>query len=121
EAPKPKRGRAPKAPRKSSSKAKPAPKGRSKAAKSSAKATPADDEVEPVAADDTALEPESPPEPVGPPADHVVHIYEGRKFKRTIVRDFTSEDADKFAAEYNRTSASHNRWAVAGAKDEQPA
>jgi hypothetical protein len=50
----------------------------------------------------------------------VVHVYELRKFKRTIARDFTSDDADKFAIEYNRTSANHSRWAVSGNKDDQP-
>jgi hypothetical protein len=59
-------------------------------------------------------------EPVGPPADYLVHVYELRKFKRTIARPFTSDDADKFVQEYNRTSANHSRWAVAGQKDDQP-
>mgnify|MGYP001157991694 FL=1 len=59
-------------------------------------------------------------EPVGPPTDHVVHIYEFRVFKRTIGREFTSEEADLFTTEYNRTAGNHSRWAVAGNKEHQP-
>lgn len=62
-----------------------------------------------------------PEEPAGPPADHVVHVYEFGNFKRTINREFTSEDAAAFAAEYNRTSAAHARQAVAASRDEEPA
>lgn len=95
---------------------KPAPRARGKAPTEKAlPAPPADDEE--VAEEDV---PQPVAEPVGPPADHVVHVYEFRAFKRTIARDFTSDDADKFAAEYNRTSANHSRWAVSGNKSDQP-
>ncbi len=65
-------------------------------------------------------EPEKEPEPPGPPADHLVHVYEHGKFKRTISREFTDEDSVKFAEEYNRTSKPHGRWAIASEKDEAP-
>ncbi|MEX2308188.1 MAG: hypothetical protein WD738_11375 [Pirellulales bacterium] len=55
-----------------------------------------------------------------PQANYVVHIYEGRKFKRTIDRPFTPEDAEAFATEYNRTSKSYHRFAVTGKNDSQP-
>lgn len=122
--PKPKRGAraekpAARTPAPTKSRAKPAPKPRGKAAPTELPAP------EPVSEDDSAIEEpveaEIAPEPVGLPADHVIHIYELRKFKRTIPRDFTSDDADKFAVEYNRTSANHGRWAVSGPKDAQPA
>ena len=64
---------------------------------------------------------EEPEEPPGPPADHVVHVYEFGKFKRTINREFTGEDAAAFVVEYNRTSQAHGREAVAASRDEQPA
>lgn len=60
-------------------------------------------------------------EPQGPPTDHVVHIYEFREFKRTISREFTSEDADNFAKEFNRTSSNLGRWAVSAGKSVAPA
>lgn len=55
-----------------------------------------------------------------PQANYVVHIYEHRKFKRTIDRPFTPEDAEVFATEYNRTSKLYHRVAVAGKNDTQP-
>jgi hypothetical protein len=98
---------------------KPAPRGRGKSpAEKTTPAPPADEEE--VDEEEEVPQPEMAAEPVGPPADHVVHVYEFRKFKRTIARDFTSDDADKFAAEYNRTSATHSRWAVSGNKSDQP-
>jgi hypothetical protein len=120
---KPKRGsRTEKSPRETAPKgrSKPAPKPRSKApVEKPVPAPPADvDEQEDVA--EEAVEPEVAQEPAGPPLDHVVHVYEFRKYKRTIQRDFSSEEADKFAVEYNRTSANHSRWAVSGGKDDQP-
>jgi hypothetical protein len=109
---------------------KPAPRGRGKAApekpapapRPERAPAPRDERVvdEEPEVEEVAAESEAPPEPVGPPANHVVHIYEFRKFKRTLARDFTSDDADKFAVEYNRTAASHSRWAVSGNKDDQP-
>jgi hypothetical protein len=54
-----------------------------------------------------------------PQANYVVHIYEQRKFKRTIDRPFTPEDAEAFATEYNRTAKSYSRVAVPG-KNETP-
>ena len=68
-----------------------------------------------------AEEPEQPAEPEGPPADHVVHLYEHGKFTRTVQREFTEDDAEAFATEFNRTSASHGRHAVAASKDAAPA
>ena len=55
-----------------------------------------------------------------PPANYRVHIYEFRQFKRTIDRPFTPEDAEAFASEYNRTSKSYGRFAVAGKEDAKP-
>ena len=55
-----------------------------------------------------------------PQADYVVHIYEHQKLKRTIDRPFTAEDAEAFASEYNRTSKSYGRFAVAGKNDAKP-
>jgi hypothetical protein len=57
------------------------------------------------------------PEPV---ANYVVHIYEYRDFKRTIDRPFTPEDAEAFASEFNRTSKSYGRFAIAGKVDAKP-
>ena len=54
------------------------------------------------------------------PPTTVVHIYEYRQFKRTIDRPFTAEDAEAFASEYNRTSKSYGRFAVAGKEDVKP-
>lgn len=55
-----------------------------------------------------------------PKADYVVHVYEQRKFKRTIDRPFTPEDAEAFATEYNRTGKSYGRMAVTGKNDAKP-
>jgi hypothetical protein len=55
-----------------------------------------------------------------PTANYVVHVYEHRKFKRTIDRPFTPEDAEAFASEYNRTSKSYGRFALAGKNDAKP-
>jgi hypothetical protein len=55
-----------------------------------------------------------------PAANYVVHIYELKKFKRTIDRPFTPEDAEAFATEYNRTSKPYQRFAVAGKNDAKP-
>lgn len=55
-----------------------------------------------------------------PKADYVVHIYEHGRFKRTIDRPFTPEDAEAFASECNRTGKSYGRMAVAGKNDSKP-
>lgn len=55
-----------------------------------------------------------------PAANYVVHVYEYKKFKRTIDRPFTPEEAEAFATEYNRTSKSYGRLAVAGKNDAKP-
>ncbi len=55
-----------------------------------------------------------------PKPDYVVHVYEHQKFKRTIDRPFTPEDAEAFATEYNRTSKSYGRLAVTGKNDVKP-
>ena len=55
-----------------------------------------------------------------PAANFRVHIYEHRQFKRTIDRPFTAEDAEAFASEFNRTSKSYGRFALAGKEDAKP-
>jgi hypothetical protein len=55
-----------------------------------------------------------------PAANYVVHIYEHKRFKRTVDRAFTPEDAESFATEFNRTSKPYHRFAVAGKHDTQP-
>lgn len=54
------------------------------------------------------------------PANYRVHVYEYGEFKRTIDRPFTAEDAEAFASEYNRTSKSYSRFAIAGKEDVKP-
>jgi hypothetical protein len=68
-------------------------------------------------ADDEPVDEYGRPEPK---PDYVVHIYEYQKFKRTIDRPFTPEDAEAFATEYNRTSKSYGRLAVTGKNDAKP-
>lgn len=58
--------------------------------------------------------------PETPPANYVVHLYEHKKFTRTIDRPFTAEDAETFATEFNRTSKNYGRWAVSGKNDVKP-
>ncbi|MCH2114585.1 MAG: hypothetical protein MK171_06720 [Pirellulales bacterium] len=70
---------------------------------------------------EAAKKPEEDPGPPPPPTDHVVHIYEFGNFVRTIQREFTSEDAEAFATEFNRTSKSYSRAAVPAGKDEEAA
>jgi hypothetical protein len=55
-----------------------------------------------------------------PAANYVVHVYEDRKFKRTIERPFTPEDAEAFATEFNRTAKHYSRVAVTGKNDAKP-
>jgi hypothetical protein len=55
-----------------------------------------------------------------PAANYVVHIYENKKFKRTIERPFTPEEAEAFATEYNRTAKSYGRVATPGKNDAKP-
>ena len=55
-----------------------------------------------------------------PAANYVVHIYENKKFKRTIERPFTPEEAEAFATEYNRTAKPYGRYASAGKNDATP-
>jgi hypothetical protein len=55
-----------------------------------------------------------------PKPDYVVHVYEQKKFKRTIDRPFTPEDAESFATEYNRTAKPYGRVAVTGKSDVKP-
>ena len=54
------------------------------------------------------------------PADHVVHIYEYGKFMRTIEREFTAEDAEAFATDYNRTAKPFSRFALAAKAKARP-
>ena len=58
--------------------------------------------------------------PPPPPADHLVHVYEYGKFKRTIERPFGAEEAEAFASEYNRTAKSYGRFALAGKEKTRP-
>jgi hypothetical protein len=70
-----------------------------------------------------AAEAEEPVDEYGrtaPAANYVVHIYENKKFKRTIERPFTPEEAEAFATEYNRTAKSYGRVAAAGKNDATP-
>lgn len=55
-----------------------------------------------------------------PEPNYVVHIYEYQKFKRTLDRPFTPEDAETFATEYNRTGKRYSRFALAGKSDVKP-
>ena len=55
-----------------------------------------------------------------PAANYVVHIYEFKKFKRTIDRPFTPEDAEAFATEFNRTSKNYGRMAITSKNDATP-
>ncbi|HEX6963221.1 MAG TPA: hypothetical protein VF175_15245 [Lacipirellula sp.] len=61
------------------------------------------------------------PAPAGPPADHVVHIYEYGAYKRTVNRKFTDEEAVSFAEEFTRTGKAYGRYAIATPEDEEPA
>ena len=87
-----------------------------------------DSELEDEPADDGAAdrEPAEDEEPVDeygrtePAANYVVHVYEHKKFKRTIDRPFTPEDAESFASEFNRTSKTYGRFAVTGKNDAKP-
>jgi len=79
------------------------------------------------AEEDSGLdEPQADDEPVDeygrpePKPDYVVHVYEQKKFKRTIDRPFTPEDAEAFATEYNRTAKPYGRVAVTGKSDAKP-
>jgi hypothetical protein len=68
------------------------------------------------------IEPEAAPAvPVGPPADHLVHIYEYGTFTRTVARKFTDEEAVSFAEEFTRTGKAYGRYAIATPDDEEPA
>jgi hypothetical protein len=69
------------------------------------------------AGDDEPVDEYGRPEPA---ANYVVHVYEYKKFKRTIDRPFTPEDAEAFATEYNRTGKSYGRFAVSGKSDAKP-
>jgi hypothetical protein len=67
--------------------------------------------------DEEAVDEYGRPEPA---ANYVVHVYEHKKFKRTIDRPFTPEDAEAFATEFNRTGKSYGRVAVSGKNDAKP-
>lgn len=55
-----------------------------------------------------------------PTANYVIHVYEYSRFKRTIDRPFTPEDAEAFATEFNRTGKSYGRVAVPSKNDAKP-
>lgn len=71
-----------------------------------------DDQVDGAEAEEEAEE--------APPADHVVHVYEYGKFTRTIEREFTAEDAEAFASDYNRTAKPYSRFALAAKAKSRP-
>jgi len=73
------------------------------------------------AEDGEAAEEQKPEEPVGPPADHVVRIYEFGKLTRTLPRQFTDADAVAFAEEYSRTGKVYGRLAIPAHQDDPPA
>jgi len=52
-------------------------------------------------------------QPPPSPSDHVERVYEYGALKRTIDREFTAEEAEAFASEYNRTARAYGRFAVA--------
>ncbi len=89
-----------------------------------------DSELAEDVADDVAAEADREPaedeEPVDeygrtePAANYVVHVYEQKKFTRTIDRPFTPEEAEAFASEFNRTSKTYGRFAVTGKNDAKP-
>lgn len=54
---------------------------------------------------------------VEPKADFVIHVYEHRKFHRTIDRAFTPEDADAFVTVFNKTGRPYGRFAVPARND----
>jgi hypothetical protein len=72
---------------------------------------------EPIQDEGEAVDEYGRPEPA---ANYVVHIYEQKKFKRTIDRPFTPEEAEVFATEFNRTGKSYGRFAVSGKNDAKP-
>lgn len=72
---------------------------------------------QPIAESEESLDEFGRPAPV---ANYVVHVYEHRKFKRTIDRDFTPEDAEAFTTDYNKYAKSYGRVAVPGKKDVPP-
>lgn len=74
-------------------------------------------EEEVAAEEEEAVDEYGRPEPV---ANYVVHVYENKKFKRTLERPFTPEDAEAFATEYNRASKSYGRFAITGKNDAKP-
>ena len=78
-------------------------------------------ESDPSDSSDSDSKPVAEDEPPKPPTDHVVHIYELGQFKRTIQREFTEEDAEAFATQYNLTAKAYNRKAIAVAREEEPA
>jgi hypothetical protein len=79
--------------------------------------TPVDEGEPDDAAGEEAVDEYGRPEPA---PNYVVHIYEYNKFKRTIDRPFTPEDAEAFATEFNRTGKSYGRVAVSGKNDAKP-
>lgn len=101
-------------------KSKPAPAAKAAPIPKSAFTEPAA-ELEPAPeAEVEAEEAAAPAVPAGPPADHVVHIYEFGVLKRTIPRKFTDEQAVGFAEEFTRTNKAYSRYAVATPDDEEP-
>ncbi len=80
----------------------------------------APDDDEPSEIEPPEAAPQTAAAPSGPPADHVVHVYEYGDFKRTIDRKFTDEEAVGFAEEYTRTGKAYGRYAIATPDDEEP-
>ncbi len=84
----------------------------------------ADEDSDQPAAAEVAQQDEEPVDEYGrpetPPANYVVHVYDQKKFSRTIDRPFTPEDAEAFATEFNRTSKNYGRFAITGKNDAKP-
>ncbi|MCH2595598.1 MAG: hypothetical protein MKZ95_07275 [Pirellulales bacterium] len=99
---------------------KPKPRKRSKASKGETVDEASGETSDKDSAETADEEPEE-KGPPPPPTDHRVHLYEFGSFTRTIQREFTLEDAEAFAKEFNRTSKSYSRQAVAAGKDDEPA
>ncbi len=95
-------------------------KSKSENRNSKRKPKPAASEDESESSEESSEEEEKPAKDPGPPADHVVFVYEHGDYKRTIQREFTDEDAIKFSEEYNRTAKAHGRRAVPAERDEEP-
>ncbi len=91
----------------------------SEAAQEVTAATEVDDDVKAIDSPDTS-ETETEGDEYGrvePKRDFVVHVYEHRKFHRTLAFEFTPEDAVAFADTFNKTGRPYGRFAVPSRND----